>query len=135
MNHPLNRESFQLSILRVWESGKLTSPAFQNNGKSSEKVEKLNDLPEKYLSRAWEKLVSKAAFSHLKNNRPFPGLGKSSKAPKRRQEKSAFWPSDARLIQQNALDIVSSLSLGEKVMQMRNLSSFLSCLKHTINQV
>jgi len=40
---------------------------------------------------------------------------------------------DTRLIQQNALDIVSSHSLGENAVKSCNLSCFLSCLKHTMN--
>ena len=65
------RECFQLFLLRKRKSGKLTSPAFHVNGKSSEKLEKLTTIPREVLFRAWEKLVPKVAFSHSQKQSTF----------------------------------------------------------------
>jgi len=94
MNHRPDRDAFQLSTLREWESGKLTSPGFRNNGKSSEKLEKLTTVPREVLfrgmgkarpksslfssqkqsrfSRAWEKLKSAPNARNTYDRRPLP---------------------------------------------------------------
>jgi hypothetical protein len=83
MNHLLNdRESFHLFPIRKRKSGKLTSPAFQNNGKSSEKLEKLIIVPREVLFRAWEKLIPKVAFSHPQKQSTFSRIWEKLKWPK-----------------------------------------------------